>query len=135
MSKHIRVENNQVVECLDYLPNNSSGDWRMAIEIEPVLIPGRQILGSHTFDLTKNPVEIVWSVIELNVEDRKKDILSILNQKSYQIVHEELIKEFAGDNSDFSLVQSAISVYRQKRNEILSLSSHEQIDSYIAENP
>lgn len=135
MSKHIRVENNQVVECLDYLPSNSAGDWRIAIEIEQVLIPGRQILGSHTFDLTKNPVEIVWSVIELNVEDRKKDILSVLNQKSYQIVHEELIKEFEGDSSDFSLVQSAISVYRQKRHEILSLSSHEQIDSYIAENP
>lgn len=135
MSKHVRVENNQVVECLDYLPENASGDWRAAIEIEPNLIPGRQIVGSHSFDVAKDPVEIVWSVIDLSVEDRKHQILSNLNQKSYEIVHEELVKEFEGNSSDFTLVQSAISFYRQKRTEILSLSSHDQIDIFVANNP
>lgn len=135
MSKHIRVENNQVVECLDYLPENAVGDWRVAVEIQPIFISGRQMIGSHTFDLTKNPVEIVWSVLDIDVEDRKSQIMAILNQKSYEIVHEELMKEFEGVSSDFYLVQSAIEVYRQKRNEILLLSSHDQIDSYIAENP
>lgn len=134
MSKHIRVENDQVIECLDYLPENHVGDWRVAIEIEPVIVVGRQIIGSHSFDLTKNPAEILWSVIDLSVEDRKDQILSSLNQESYHIVHAELIKEFQGDNSDFVFVQSAISVYRQKRAEILALSSHDQIDLFIADN-
>jgi hypothetical protein len=134
MSKHIRVENDQVVECLDYLPENYVGDWRVAIEIEPVLVVGRQIIGSHSFDLTKNPAEILWSDIDLSVEDRKDQILGSLNQESYHIVHAELIKEFQGNNSDFVFVQSAISVYRQKRAEILALSSHNQIDLFIADN-
>ena len=134
MSKHIRVENDQVIECLDYLPENHVGDWRVAIEIEPVLVVGRQIIGSHSFDLTKNPAEILWSVIDLGIEDRKDQILSSLNQESYHIVHAELIKEFQGDNSDFVFVQSAISVYRQKRAEIIALSSHDQIDLFIADN-
>lgn len=135
MSKHIRVENNEVVECLDYLPENPVGDWRVAIDIEPVLVAGRQIIGSHYFDLAKDPVEILWSVIDLSVEDRKHQILSNLNQKSYEIVQHELVKEFEGNSSDFTLVQSAISVYRQKRTEILSLSSHDQIDIFVANNP
>jgi hypothetical protein len=114
MPKHIRVENNEVVECLDYLPNNASGDWRIAIEIEPSLIIGRQIRGSHTFDLTKNPVEILWSVIDLTVADRKDSLLQILNNESQEIVHNELIKEFEGQSSDFALVQAAIAAYRNK---------------------
>lgn len=134
MSKHIRVENNQVVECLDYLPENASGDWRTAIEIEPTIITGRQIIGSHSFDITKDPAEILWSVIDLDIDDRKSQILASLNQKSYEIVHDELIKEFEGKSSDFLLVQTAITVYRQKRDEIIALTTHEEIDAFIAVN-
>lgn len=134
MSKHIRVENNQVVQCLDYLPENATGDWRIAIEVEPSLIEGRQIRGSHTFDLTKSPVEIVWSVIDLTVDDRKQDLLQRLNSESYEIVHGELIKEFEGQDSEFTLVQAAISAYRAKRTEILALSTHDEIDAFILAN-
>lgn len=134
MSKHIRVENNEVVECLDYLPNNASGDWRIAIEIQPSLITGRQIIGSHSFDLTKNPVEILWSVMDLSVQDRKDSLLQQLNQESYQIVQEELVKEFEGQNSDFTLVQAAITAYRNKRTEINNLSTHDNIDAFILAN-
>lgn len=134
MSKHIRVEDGIVVECLDYLPANPTGDWRIAIEIEPSLITGRQIRGSHTFDLTKNPVEIVWSVIDLSVGDRKESLLENLNQTSYEIVHGELIKEFDGQNSEFMLVQAAITAYRIKRAEIMALSSHDELDAFILAN-
>lgn len=134
MSKHIRVENNEVVECLDYLPANATGDWRDAIEIEPTLIVGRQIRGAHFFDLTKTPVEIVWSVIDLTIEDRKSMLLQQLNSDSYEIVHDELIKEFQGESSDFALVQGAISAYRSKRLEIENLTTHEEIDAFIIAN-
>lgn len=134
MSKHIRVENNEVVECLDYLPANATGDWRDAIEIEPTLIPGRQIKGAHSFDITKTPVEIVWSVIDLTIEDRRSMLLQQLNSDSYEIVHDELIKEFEGQSSDFTLVQGAISTYRSKRSEIENLTTHEEIDAFIIAN-
>jgi hypothetical protein len=134
MSKHIRVENDQVVECLDYLPQNATGDWRIAVEVEPSLIEGRQIRGSHSFDLTKSPVEIVWSVIDLTVNDRKEELQQRLNQDSYEIVHGELIKEFEGQNSEFELVQAAIVAYRTKRAEIAALTTHEEIDAFILAN-
>ncbi len=134
MSKHIRVENGQVVECVDVIPDGSTGDWREAIEIPPSLIKGRQIAGAHSFDLTKNPAEIIWSVIDITVEDRKSELLNELNMSSYKLVHDELIKEFNGQNSNFLLVQSAINLYRQKREEILSLQTHEEIDTFAASN-
>lgn len=134
MPKHIQVVNNEVVQCLDYLPENATGDWRIAIEIEPNLIPGRQIIGSHSFDLSKIPVEINWSVIDLSVDDRKSLLIQNLNQESYDSVQKELIKEFNGENSNFSLVQAAITAYRIKRDEINALNTHEAIDAFIAAN-
>lgn len=134
MPKHIQVVNNEVVQCLDYLPENATGDWRIAVEIEPNLIPGRQIIGSHSFDLSKIPVEINWSVLDLSVDDRKSLLIQNLNQESYDSVQKELIKEFNGENSNFSLVQAAITAYRTKRNEINALDTHEAIDAFIAAN-
>lgn len=134
MSKYVRVENGEVIECLDYLPVNSFGDWREAVDVYPILIPNRQILNSHYFDINKSPVEIVWQTIDITVDDRKNTLLGQLNQKSYQIVHGELIKEFEGNNSDFVLVKAAIETYRSKREEIISLITHEQVDAFELEN-
>jgi hypothetical protein len=134
MSKHIRVENNEVVQCLDYLPENATGDWRIAVEIQPTLVPSRQIIGSHTFDLTKDPVEIVWSIIDLSIDDRKSSLLQQLNSDSYQLVSAELLKEFNGQDSNFVFVQQAIQAYRTKRSQINSLTTHEEIDAFILEN-
>lgn len=134
MPKHIQVVNNEVVQCLDYLPENATGDWRIAVEIKPNFIGGRQILGAHSFDLSKVPVEINWSVIDLTIDDRKSMLNQKLNQESYEIVHNELIKEFNGQNSNFSFVQTAITLYRIKRDEINALDTHEAIDAFIAAN-
>jgi hypothetical protein len=135
MAKYVKVENNEVIQCLDYLPENSVGDWREAIEIEPSLIPTRQIRGLHSFDLTKTPVEIIWSVINLTVDERKNTLLSELDQKSHEIVQKELVKEFEGQSSDFELVQQAIFLYRNKRNALLSFTTHEEIDAFLLETP
>ena len=78
MPSHIKVENNVVVQCLSYLPEIHDGDWREAIEINPNCIPNRQMIGAHSFDLTKSPVEIIWEVIDISVEERKQQLQSNL---------------------------------------------------------
>jgi hypothetical protein len=47
------------------------------------------------------------------------------------LVQAELIKEFDGQYSDFALVQQEINIYRTKRQEIIDLQTHEQIDLYL----
>lgn len=79
-------------------------------------------------------MEIIWEVIDLTVEQRKSGVLSNLNQKSHKLVKDELLKEFEGETSDFTLVQNAISSYRAKRNQLLDCTTHEEIDSFISEN-
>jgi|LauGreDrversion4_2_1035121.scaffolds.fasta_scaffold00018_58 hypothetical protein len=134
MQKYVRIENNEVKECVDSLPENAVGDWRIAIEIDAEIIQNRQIRSGHYFDINKSPVEIVWTAIDLTIEDRKEYILQQLNQKFYKIVSEELLKEFSGQDSNFLLVQSSIQTYREKRIEINSLTTHEEIDVFMSEN-
>jgi hypothetical protein len=134
MSKYVRIEDGEVIECLDYLPANHVGDWRQAIDVSPNITPHRQMIDGHSFDLTKNPVEIVWRVVDVSVDQRKEMILSELDQKSFQIVHDELIKEFNGVSSNFDMVQAAILTYREKKAEINALKSHEEIDQFMIDN-
>jgi hypothetical protein len=134
MPKYVRVENEHVVECLDYLPDGASGDWRQAVDVVPELLPGRQVMGTHHFDISKSPVEIVWSVLDISVEDRKKDLMSNLNSKSFNLVYEELIKEFNGQLSNLAYVQASIEVYREKKAEINALQTHDEIDVFVSAN-
>jgi hypothetical protein len=131
MAKYVRVQNNEVVECMDYIPENSVGDWREAIEIEPILTIGRQIKGPHSFNILTNPVQITWSIIDVDVLFRKHMLMEELNLTSFNLVQAELIKEFDGQYSDFALVQQEINIYRTKRQEIIDLQTHEQIDLYL----
>ena len=86
--KKIRIENNSVVECMnaDEVPQGviNIGDWHDAVEIQPELVAGKQITDGHWFDLTKTPVEILWNVRDLSVEDRKHPLLSAVDQKYKQ---------------------------------------------------
>jgi len=134
MSKHIRVENNEVVECLDYLPDNATGDWRIAIQVIPNLIPGRQIVNSYYFDLTKDPVEIVPVITNISEQERKLFLQQKLNVIYEKLVSKELKKEFSGNQSDINVVTAYIQEYRIKKTEIEALQTHEEIDQYILQN-
>lgn len=134
----VRVENNQVVECLGYLPERA-GDWRQAIDVVPALIPNRQIVDGHTFDLTKNPVEIVWNVRNLSVEERKDTLLDKVTANEKQAIQNEIMKELvcSCNNSNHCCLNALtdnINALRQKRNEVGALSTHEELDAYAASN-
>lgn len=133
----VRIENSKVVECLSSHPG-TNGDWREAIEIVPEIIPGRQIIEGHEFDITKNPVEVLWKVKELSINERKQSLLSraiLLNQN---IIQFELNKEFncscnSEDQCCIDTITEKINKIREKRAEINTLSSHEEIDNYNLE--
>jgi len=133
MPKHVRVENDQVIECLDYLPERP-GDWREAIEVAPTLVPFRQIYGSHHFDISKNPVEIVWSVIDLNEQERKETLMNMRTGQLQMQIQQEMQKEFApnDEQTNLTVVGALMEQLRSIKAEISVLNSHEDIDAYIA---
>lgn len=136
----VRVENGSVVECLGYDPQKA-GDWREAIDVPPVLVENRQITDGHWFDLTKTPVEIRWNVKDVSVEDRRQQIFNNCISPLLQEVQEEIEKEQNCSNCDLnsgcctSTVTEKLNTVKTKRAEILALSTHEEIDGYIAANP
>lgn len=137
MAKKIRVENNSVVECMneDEVPPGAmdTGDWRDAVDVEPELIPNRQIRGSHWFDLTKTPVEIRWNVQDLNVDDRKPILLSAIEQK-YKGV---LTGVVANMTDTVESTQAFFQVMLDKQAEkdmVTAFTTHEQIDEYMIAN-
>ena len=76
MPMWVKVSNDVVVQCWDTPPLAGDEGWRDAIEVRPAVTAYREVYGQHYFDLTKTPVEIVWPVEAVSVEDRKADALN-----------------------------------------------------------
>ena len=133
MPKHVRDVNGQVIECLDSLPERP-GDWREAIEVAPTLVQFRQIYGSHHFDTTKNPVEIVWSVIDLNEQERKETLMNMRTGQLQMQIQQEMQKEFAPneEQTNLAVVGALMEQLRAIKAEIAALTTHKDIDAYIA---
>jgi hypothetical protein len=134
----VRVENNAVVECLDYNPQRE-GDWREAVHAPINLIPNRQVLDGHWFDTSKTPVEIVWNVKDVTVEDRRQSVFQNLTSSLTQSLDEEFQKEKICYCSDHTgcctdTIREKLDMIKQKRDEILALSTHDEIDQYMTAN-
>jgi hypothetical protein len=134
----VQVENNAVVECLDYNPQRE-GDWREAVHAPTNLITNRQVLDGHWFDISKTPVEIVWNIKDLTLDDRKQSVLQQVTYPMFHSVENELQKEIVCTCSDdigccTETITEKLNEIKQKRAEILALSTHDEIDQYMTAN-
>lgn len=136
--KKIRIENNSVVECMnaDEVPEGAmnTGDWRDAVEVQPELIPGKQVTDGHWFDLTKTPVEILWNVKDLSVEDRKQPLLAAVDEKYKQQLTNIVNTAEDPAESTQAFLQAMMDKQADKA-VVTALTTHQQIDDYIANNP
>lgn len=75
---YVQVINDAVKHCWDTKPTEGVGNngWKEAIEVKPEIVAGRQRYAAHTFDITKDPVEIVYPVIDISVDERKAAMLA-----------------------------------------------------------
>lgn len=95
MSLFVKVENDTVVSVWDTQPPAHETGWRPAIEVN---VPhfGRQGKHGHSFDLTKDPVEIVYDTYDISVEERKASLIHNATARADQMqntaqLHPELI--------------------------------------------
>ena len=75
---YVQVLNDAVKHCWDTKPTEGVGNngWKEAVEVRPDIVAGRQRYAAHTFDITKDPVEIVYPVIDITVDERKAGMLA-----------------------------------------------------------
>lgn len=67
MAFWVNIQNGKVAQCRDSDPSGDP-DWIPAIEVRPAL-GANQRRGDHYFDITKQPVEIVWPVVDMTAAE------------------------------------------------------------------
>ena len=127
MSLYVRIENGEVKDCWDTPPDGRVG-WKSAIEVRPTITPHRQYYTAHTFDLTKDPVEIVYGVADISVADRKEGM-----KQNAAMAFNMLFRQQAQDPSTYDPValQAAKDAVAPKQAAIEVCTTHDQLDALV----
>lgn len=127
MSLNIRIENGEVKDVWDTPPDSRPG-WKTAIEVKPAIIPHRQYYTGHTFDLTKDPVEIVYGVADISVVDRKEHM-----KQQAAMAFNMLFRQQAQDPSTYDPValQAAKDAVAPRQAAIEACTTHDELDALI----
>jgi hypothetical protein len=127
MSLNIRIENGEVKDVWDTPPDGRAG-WKSAIEVRPTITPHRQYYTGHTFDLTKDPVEIVYGVADVSVANRKESM-----KQQAAMAFNRLFREQAENPSTYDPValQAAKNAIAPKQAAIDACTTHDELDALI----
>ena len=127
----VKIVNNEVTQCWDTQPPAGESGWKSAIEVRPT-ITNRQYRTGHTFDITKDPVEIVYGVGDITVEGRKDHQASVYKAAFQQVVTEEVRKEtdgFPETQYDAAVVDAARAEFEANMTALTALTTHEGLDA------
>lgn len=130
----VKIVNNEVTQCWDTQPPAGESGWKSAIEVRPAITPNRQMYTAHRFDITKDPVEIVWGVQDISPEDRKGGLRSQAAAAFQQVVQAEMRKEvdeFPETRYDAAVVDAARVAFESKVTAINACTTHEQLDALM----
>jgi hypothetical protein len=127
MSLYVRIENGEVKDCWDIAPDSRPG-WKNAIEVKPTIIPHRQVYTGHTFDITKDPVEIVYGVEDISVVDRKESM-----KQRAAMAFNRLFREQAENPSTYDPValQAAKDSVAPRQAAIDACTTHDELDALL----
>ena len=128
----VKIVNNEVAQCWDTQPPKGESGWKSAIEVRPAVTPNRQQYTGHSFDITKDPVEIIWGVQDITAEDRKGGLRSQAAAEFQQVVQAETKKqtdEFPTTQYDAAVVDAACVAFEARMDAISSAVTHEDIDA------
>jgi hypothetical protein len=130
----VRVQNNEVTDCWDYHPGeqrlNTEIGWREAVEVIPDIVPGREAITTHTFNINVTPVEITWAKRSLNINERKDVFIAQARMLFNQVVQMEVKKQesFPAMQYNPDTVAAAKVVLEDRLSVIAAATTHEQVD-------
>jgi hypothetical protein len=127
MSLNVRIENGEVKDVWD-TPIDSRKGWKSAIEVKPTIIAHRQYYTAHTFDLTKDPVEIVYGVADVTVAERKEQM-----KQQAQMAFNRLFRQQAENPSTYDPValQAAKDSVAPRQAAIDACTTHDELDALL----
>jgi hypothetical protein len=128
----VRIINNEVKQVWDTQPPAGESGWKSAIEVRPAIIPNRQYYTGHTFDLSKDPVEIVYGVEDISVEGRKDALKNLAKSEFQKVVQEETRKqtdEYPETQYDAAVVEAARLAFEARFAQIDAVTTHDELDA------
>ena len=126
----VKIENGKVTQVWDTQPPAGESGWKSAVEVRPS-ITNRQQYTEHSFDLTKDPVEIVWGVRDITVDERKEVMRNAAKAEFQRVVQEEIRKqtdEYPETQYNAATVDAARVAFESKVNAINAATTHDQLD-------
>lgn len=128
MALFVRTKNNEVVSVWDTPPPAGEAGWKEAIEVRPAITAHRQGYTAHTFDLTKDPVQIVYGTYDIPVEDRKQGMKANASFSFQQVVQEQMRDPSKYDPAAVAAAQAAIA---PRVAAIEAANSHDALDALM----
>lgn len=126
----VRVQNGQVTDVWDTNPPAGQDGWNQAVEIIPDSAgPDRDFLTGHTIDITKNPIEIVYSQQSISFEDRKQMYLDRAEGRYQMVVREQDMREQMGETKDQAAIDAALAARDAVIPRINACNTHEDLDA------
>ena len=128
----VKIVNNEVTQCWDTQPPKGESGWKSAIEVRPAVTPNRQQYTGHSFDITKDPVEIIYGVQDITAEDRKGGLRSQAAAEFQQVVQAETKKqtdEFPATQYNAATVDAARIAFETAVTAINAATTHEELDA------
>ena len=132
MSLFAKVVNDEVTQVWDTQPPAGESGWKSAVEVKPAITANRQSYDGHTFDVSVDPVQIVYAVKDITVDDRKGSLISQAQATYRTVVQAEMnkeIDEFPSTQYDAAAVAAAQDTYEARVTAINACTTHEELDA------
>jgi hypothetical protein len=132
---NIRVQDGQVTDVWDTPAPEGQSGWSPAVEVTPDLIPNREVLTTHSFDITKNPIEIIWGKRELSIDERKGGLIGQANF-SVTMLQNQLEMATAQNNTEkmaelASQIETATTARDAQIAAVEAAVTHEDVDALM----
>ena len=130
MSLFVQIVNNEVKQCWDTPPPDGVGNngWKNAVEIRPNIIANRQGYTSHHFDLSTDPVQIVYGTFDITVDERKGGMKANAGFEFQRVIQEQARDPSKYDPAAVAAAQAAVA---PKIAAIDAATTHDELDALM----
>jgi hypothetical protein len=132
MSLFVQVVNEEVKQVWDTQPPAGEEGWKSAVEVKPDLTADRQVYDGHTFDISVDPVQIVYAVRDITVDERKGSLIGQAQATYRTVVQAEMnkeIDEFPSTQYDAAAVAAAQDTYEARVTAVNAATTHDEVDA------
>jgi hypothetical protein len=130
MSLFVQIVNNEVKQCWDTPPPDGVGNngWKNAVEVRPAITAHRQGYTAHHFDLSTDPVQIVYGTFDISVDERKGGMKANAGFEFQRVIQEQARDPSKYDPAAVAAAQAAIA---PKILAIDAATSHDELDALM----